>query len=104
MDNEETSDVQGEGGPDQQQDVGLLQNEPSHASFLLSKPPKRSKGKEEGNNTFMTEALSVMKAASDKLNVPNFENDENRCFGNFIVSKMNNYSSQTKKGVQHAIF
>ena len=55
----------------------------------------------DGHMTLMSDAIEIMKVAANRLGPGT--NDEIKAFGNYVVSKMNSFSTDTRKVVEHAI-
>ena len=74
-------------------------------TFAIPKPPKRAKGKERDHNSMMiSSAFEILKMAAAKLDTPPTENDEVTSFFKLVTATVKNYSPETRKGVQHAVF
>ena len=55
----------------------------------------------DGHMTLMSDAIDIMKVTANRLGPGT--NDEIKAFGNYVVSKMNSFSTDTRKVVEHAI-
>jgi hypothetical protein len=72
--------------------------------FVTPRAPKRAKERRPDESTkLMSDALTVLKTAANNLNTSPSQ-DEVKSFCAFVMAKMNSYSQDTRKKVQHAIF
>ncbi|XP_069363698.1 uncharacterized protein [Maniola hyperantus] len=86
---------------EQVQDDGINTDTESNLSFIEPPPPKKKKSTDD---KIVTEALQVLKTATEKLSDNSKLSQEVHSFINFIGAKMESYSRLTKNMVQKAIF
>lgn len=81
------------------------QSLPSANTYSSPVPTKRAKKRHyDPTHTMMENAFDMMKTATATLTKPCQEPDEITAFFNYVSTKVKNYPSETRKGVQHAVF
>lgn len=84
------------------EDAERGEGEASTSSY--EKPTKRAKRSVDINTSLMSSAFEMLKNAAQKLDKQPTKANEVDCFFTYVASKVNNYSPEVQKSVQHAIF
>ncbi|XP_031346793.1 uncharacterized protein LOC116173444 [Photinus pyralis] len=99
MDTESQQEERGSGKEDELQTESEIEVEKTPTSA----PKRRIKTSREEHSSLMVDAVAVLKTAASKLTSSCPENDEVKAFLSFVMAKMNSYSFETRKGVEHSI-